>query len=80
MKTPPMPRWLLFAAVLASGGLAGCAGSLPPVQAWQKGDLARPAMQFDSDRLDASFTDHVYLSKEGTLSGRGVGGGGCGCN
>ena len=59
--------------------LAGCA-ALPPVQPWEKGLLARPEMQLDARRLEASFADHVYVSKEAGLSGRGVGGGGCGCN
>jgi hypothetical protein len=58
--------------------LAGCAYT--PVAAWDKGDLARPAMQFDADRLEASFIEHIYFSKEAASGGRGVGGGGCGCN
>jgi hypothetical protein len=37
-------------------------------------------MQFDSDRLDAKYTEHVYQSKERASGGVGVGGGGCGCN
>lgn len=61
--------------------LSGCA-LVPsvPVAAYEKGDLARPAMQFDADRLDAAFNDHIYFSKEGASGGRSVGGGGCGCN
>jgi hypothetical protein len=59
--------------------LGGCA-SLPPVQAWEKGLLARPEMQLDARRLEAAFGDHVWVSKEAGLPGRGVGGGGCGCN
>lgn len=57
--------------------LAGCA---VPVQPWQKGDLARPEMGFEPDRLDAAFAEHVYTSKEASSGGAGVGGGGCGCN
>jgi len=60
-------------------GLAGCAGYAPP-QAWEKGYLAKPAMQFDYDPLDAKNIQHIYFSKEGAAGGQGVGGGGCGCN
>ena len=62
----------------AAATLSGCA--VVPVAAWDKGDLARPAMQFDADRLDTAFGDHIYFSKEAASGGRGVGGGGCGCN
>ncbi|MDQ6618621.1 MAG: DUF4266 domain-containing protein [Pseudomonadota bacterium] len=58
---------------------AGCAGYAPP-QPWEKGELAKPAMQFDADALDAKLEQHVYTSKEGAAGGFGVGGGGCGCN
>lgn len=60
------------------GMLSGCATA--PVQAWDKGDLARTEMQFDADRLEASFMEHIYFSKEAASGGRGIGGGGCGCN
>lgn len=59
--------------------IAGCASFTPP-QPWEKGDLAKPAMQFDSDALDTKLEQHVYTSKEGASGGLGVGGGGCGCN
>lgn len=67
---------LLF--VLATS-LAGCASMTPP-KPWEKGELAKPSMQFDSDRLDARYTEHIYQSKEMASGGLGVGGGGCGCN
>jgi hypothetical protein len=59
--------------------LSGCS-SLPPVQPWEKGHLAKPAMTFENDRLDSAFLEHTYGSKEATSGGAGVGGGGCGCN
>ena len=59
--------------------LCGCASIQPP-KPWQKGDLAKPAMQFDADPIDARLADHVYTSKEAGSGGYGVGGGGCGCN
>ncbi|HZQ61007.1 MAG TPA: DUF4266 domain-containing protein [Casimicrobiaceae bacterium] len=64
---------------LLASSLAACATYAPP-QAWEKGDLAKPAMQFDPDPLAAKLEQHVYTSKEATTGGYGVGGGGCGCN
>ncbi len=75
-----MRNTLLF-LLCSAAMLGGCA--LAPqvnVAAFDKGDLARPAMQFDADRLESSFADHIYFSKEGASGGRSVGGGGCGCN
>ncbi len=58
--------------------LGGCA--LQPVQPWEKGLLAKPAMGFDGNRLEYGYAEHTYSSKEGAAGGLGVGGGGCGCN
>ncbi len=63
---------------LAALGLSGCA--LAPVQPWEKGNLARTEMLFDSDPLQSRFEQHIYFSKENMTGGYGVGGGGCGCN
>ena len=69
-----------FAAVLCIAcALASCAAFDPP-KPWEKGDLARPSMRFDSDPLAAKATQHIYQSKEGAAGGGAVGGGGCGCN
>ena len=73
-----LPGLRLVAAVLALA-IGGCASYNPP-QAWEKQYLARPAMQFDADKLDAKNILHIYFSKEGSSGGYGVGGGGCGCN
>jgi hypothetical protein len=56
--------------------LSGCSS----VQPWEKQNLAKPEMTFEGDRLDTSYTEHIYSSKEGASGGSGVGGGGCGCN
>jgi hypothetical protein len=58
--------------------LTGCA--FAPPKPWEKGELARPDMQFDADPLEAKSNQHVYTSREGAAGGYGVGGGGCGCN
>ena len=60
-------------------GLTGCA-LLQPVAPWQKGALAKPAMGFEADRLEAAFAEHTYTSKEAASGGAALGGGGCGCN
>ncbi|HYF60479.1 MAG TPA: DUF4266 domain-containing protein [Burkholderiaceae bacterium] len=72
-----MTRPLLVLALVSA--LAGCA-SLPRVEPWQKGDLARPEMAFDAGSLDARNAASVYGSREAAPGGLGVGGGGCGCN
>lgn len=69
----PLTRLATLGCVLL---LAGCA----TVQPWEKGNLAKPEMQFDGDPLLSRFEQHIYFSKEGASGGTGVGGGGCGCN
>lgn len=50
------------------------------VEPWQRDILARDDMQLDPDVLRTLADDHIYFSKEASTGGRGVGGGGCGCN
>ena len=59
--------------------LGGCS-NLGQVNAWEKGNLAKPIMTFEGDPLDQRFVQHIYASKENSSGGYGVGGGGCGCN
>jgi hypothetical protein len=73
---PARWRWGAVAMVVLLGGCA----SMQPPKPWEKGQLAKPAMQFDADRIDARLADHIYTSKEAGSGGYGVGGGGCGCN
>jgi Domain of unknown function (DUF4266) len=70
-------RFVVLAALTVA--LAGCASMTPP-KPWEKGELARSSMQFGADPLDARYRDHIYQSREMAGGGRGVGGGGCGCN
>ena len=79
MTHRPRARAAPIAALTMLAALAGCT-ALPPVQPWEKGALAKPAMTFERDRLEAQFSEHTYSSKEGASGGAGVGGGGCGCN
>lgn len=66
----------LLLAILSLFWFAGCAN----VQPWEKQNLAKPAMTFDRDRLEAGYIEHIYSSKEAASGGAGIGGGGCGCN
>jgi len=75
------PRLIFGWAVLIFSivGLSAC-GQLTPVQPWERGDLARKEMTFETDKLETDYKEHIYSSKEGASGGAGVGGGGCGCN
>lgn len=63
---------------LGIGLMGACA--VVPVAPWEKGSMANPEMLFDADKLETGFVDHTYFSKEASAGGRGLGGGGCGCN
>jgi hypothetical protein len=77
---PAMNKIILrVVTITALAWLGGCT-SLGQVNAWEKGNLAKPMMTFESDPLDQRFVQHVYGSKENSSGGYGVGGGGCGCN
>jgi hypothetical protein len=57
---------------------AGCTGMQP--KAWQRGHLARPAMAWDPDPMDAAIRTRTYVGKEAASGGATAAGGGCGCN
>lgn len=70
-------RFLLLiplAAVALAG--AGC----ETVEPWDRGTMADYTMRADRDGLAETFYEHVYFTREGASGGKGVGGGGCGCN
>jgi hypothetical protein len=72
-----MKRCLLLIPLLMSG-LQAC--SMQPVQPWERDLLAKPSMALVPDEIDNALDEHIYFSKEASLGGQGVGGGGCGCN
>lgn len=72
MKLKPFP---LLAATLILGA-TGCANVKP----WQRGHLADYTMRADRDPLGTAQAEHIWFSREEASGGRGVGGGGCGCN
>ena len=55
---------------------SGCANVKP----WERGTLTDYTMRPDRDPLAVSQAEHVFFSREAAYGGRGVGGGGCGCN
>lgn len=72
------PRsWILIALMaLTASLLTGCR----TVQPWERGTMADYTMRPDRDPLSISLSEHIYFTREAAAGGRGVGGGGCGCN
>lgn len=64
----------LCSALIATG--AGCQN----VQPWERGTLSDYTMRGDRDPVGDAEMDHVFFSREMASGGKGVGGGGCGCN
>ena len=73
MKTLINIFWLIL--VLNSG----CSPKIS-VSPMERYHLADYVMKADRDPLSLKMDDHAYFSREGSRGGRGVGGGGCGCN
>ena len=67
---------LLGLILLLSGGCAPKVTVSPLDRAY----LADYLMKTDRDKLSVKMFDHGYFSREASRGGRGVGGGGCGCN
>ncbi|MGW8228853.1 MAG: DUF4266 domain-containing protein [Gammaproteobacteria bacterium] len=67
---------LLLLTTLA--GVSGCSGL--GVQPWERDVLAQKKMQLDPYPVDTYLDEHIYSSREASSGGRGIGGGGCGCN
>lgn len=79
---------LIIGCLLVITALTGCslkaslgnAFKSEKVQAWERNILARDDMQLEYDAMQTYADEHIYFSKEAAAGGRGVGGGGCGCN
>jgi hypothetical protein len=65
--------------LLAAAGLLGATGCAN-VKPWERGYLADYTMRADRDPLRTAQAEHIWFSREEASGGRGVGGGGCGCN
>ena len=71
-------RKIIFITLITMTVLSGC--SSLGVQPWERDVLAQKKMQLDPYPLDTYLDEHIYYSKESSSGGKGVGGGGCGCN
>lgn len=71
-----MHKLLLIPLIL----LTTTACSIEPLKPWDRDLLAQPEMQLTPDPVEAFFDEHIYFSKESSSGGKGLGGGGCGCN
>lgn len=69
-------RWRIVGVVVASVWATGCSNVKP----WQRATLADFVMRADRDPVGTSLSEHLFFSREAASGGRGVGGGGCGCN
>lgn len=62
--------------VIGIGLSAGCVH----VNAWERGNLAKPQMGLDPHPLQSEIQSHNYSSREAAPSHKSsAGGGGCGC-
>jgi len=73
-----MFRLTITLLLLTLTSLSGC--SSWGVQPWERDVLAQKKMQLDPYPLDTYLDEHIYTSREASSGGRGIGGGGCGCN
>ena len=73
MRTRTMCLVLLLG--LACSGCASMA-----VKPWDRDLMAKTQMRFVPHPMEHAADEHIYFSKEGSIGGNGVGGGGCGCN
>jgi hypothetical protein len=73
-KSKSIVLWFALTALLFVG--AGCQNVKP----WQRATLADVTMRPDRDPIGTAMDEHIFFSREAASGGRGVGGGGCGCN
>jgi hypothetical protein len=66
--------------VLAALGWLAFGSGCVHVKPWERNVLAGYTMRSDRDPLGVAMDEHIYFSREAASGGRGVGGGGCGCN
>jgi hypothetical protein len=70
----------LFVALLGllMAGVWGCASM--KVEPWDRDLLAEKKMSFNPSPMMSAIDLHIYFSKEASMGGQDMGGGGCGCN
>jgi hypothetical protein len=65
-----------WAILLCGACLSGCASVSP----WERGHLAKPQMALEPYPAQSALRGHIYASREASVAGDVVMGGGCGCN
>ncbi len=70
----PFHQTVLFVVVALLG--VGC----KTVEPWQRRTLSDMTMRSDRDPAGQGLSEHLWFSREAASGGRGIGGGGCGCN
>jgi Domain of unknown function (DUF4266) len=75
-----LPGRVLRAAVTIAllGAACGCAANR--VKPWDRDLLSEPGMKFAPCPMLSAIDQHIYFSKEASMGGAEIGGGGCGCN
>jgi len=73
-----MRIWTAAFALVLGAACSGCAATA--VRPWDRDLLAKKQMRFVPLPMEYAVDEHIYFSKEGSIGGHGVGGGGCGCN
>jgi hypothetical protein len=71
-----MKNIILLLGLVILGLTSGCVNVKP----WERGTLANVTMRPDRDPIAIAMDEHIFFSREAASGGRGVGGGGCGCN
>jgi hypothetical protein len=75
-----MMRRNMFVAALALSALSALGCASMKVEPWDRDLLAEKKMSFTPAPMMSAIDLHIYFSKEGSMGGQDVGGGGCGCN
>jgi len=73
---PLIPSIRRTVMLLACAALCQCTH----VPLMKRGKLADYTMSPDRDPLWTTMNEHIFFSREAASGGRGIGGGGCGCN
>jgi len=76
MNLSPSRLLRLAIAMVVLASQTGC----DTVQPWQRKTLSDYTMRGDRDPIGEGIADHIFFSREMASGGKGVGGGGCGCN
>jgi hypothetical protein len=78
MRNRPARAAFIAALLAALALLSGCAAMV--VHPWDRDLLSEDRMKFVPSSIENAVDEHIYFSKEASVGGRGMGGGGCGCN